>query len=83
MFLPARASAILLNSSVSFSMFLQPMMTMGIVTASATAFASATHSSVGLLAPLGSAPSKCRQRKLAPSIVSARLAMSTTVSQPA
>ena len=74
MFLPCRASAILLNSSPSFSMFLQPMTTIGMDTASATAFASATQSATERFAPLGSADSKCRHRKSAPSMVSAFLA---------
>ena len=83
MFLPCSASAILLNSSPSFSMFLQPMTTMGMVVASATALASATQSATERLAPLGSADSKCRHRKSAPGMVSAFFAKSTMVVQPA
>ena len=82
MFLPDSASAILLNSSVSFSIFLQPMITSGMSVASATDLASATHSSTDLFSPLGSAPSRCRQIKDAPSMVSARFAISATVAQP-
>ena len=83
MFLPCSASEMAENSSASFSMFLQPITSMGISMASATAFASATQSATEVLSPLGSALSKCRQTADAPSIVSAFLAMSTTDSQPA
>ena len=82
MFLPCSASEMEAKSWASFSMFLQPMTMMGRLVASATAFASSTHSSTDLFAPLGSALSKCRQMAEAPGIVSAFFAMSAAVVQP-
>ncbi len=83
MFLPWRASEILPKRSASFSEFLQPATTMGLSTASATALASATQSSMDLLAPLGSARSKRMQTKSASGSSAAFLARAARVSHPA
>ena len=83
MFLPARASETLLNSSASLSTFLQPMTTMGSSVAAATDLHSSTHSSTLLFSPLGSAPSRWMHTKDAPGMDSTRLAISATEVQPA
>ena len=83
MFFPWRASETLPKRSASFSVFLHPATTMGLSTASATALASATQSSMDLFAPLGSARSKRMQTKSTSSSSAAFLARSARVSHPA